>query len=133
MTPSSLGEHSNLIFTIGESMNCAEVRTPVICQSLDLDLADIINSSLWVQETDHCQHDPDCELEAKYLKDVFTTSIVAPQAHRRMIAITQTKSNPVAQLLACGNDEWSLLQRDCCLNCAVEQANEQGIRQIIVA
>jgi hypothetical protein len=30
MTPSSLGEHSNMIFNIGESMNCAEVRTTVI-------------------------------------------------------------------------------------------------------
>jgi hypothetical protein len=134
LTPTSLGEHSNLIFTVQESLRCLELRTTAMFngQSLHLDLADIIISSLEAQVAAPCEHDHDSALDEAYCKDVITTSVVSPLAEAGKVAITQTRGNPVAQLLACEANNMSLLQRDCCLNCAVKQAMEEGINQIIV-
>lgn len=134
ITPTSVGEHSSLVFTVRESLDWLELRTTAICngQSLHLNLTDSITSSLVVQIAAPCEHSPGCALDEAYCKDVFTTSVAAPLASSKKIAITQTRDNPVAQLLACGSGIMPLLQRDCCLNCAVKQAKEEGISQIIV-
>ncbi|ERF74438.1 hypothetical protein EPUS_06616 [Endocarpon pusillum Z07020] len=133
ITPTSLGEHSNLVFTIREFSSGLELRTTAICngQSLHLNLLDIIISSLVVQIAAPCEHGPGCLLDEEYSKDVFTTSIAGPLADGKKIAITQTRDNPVAQLLAC-EAGIPLLQRDCCLNCAFKQAKEHNYSQIIV-
>jgi hypothetical protein len=134
LTPTSLGEHSNLIFTVQESLHCLELRTTAMFngQSLHLNLAEIIISSLVAQFAAPCEHDHDSALDEAYCIDVITTSVVSPLAEAGKVAITQTRGNPVAQLLACGAKNVSLLQRDCCLNCAVKQAMEEKFSQIIV-
>jgi hypothetical protein len=40
--------------------------------------------------------------------------------------------NPVSQLLACTDPIPALVMRNCCLNCAVEQAKKYSIQMIIV-
>lgn len=136
ITPSSSGEHSDLVFTIRESVEAAELRTTAICQghSLHLSLTLIIISSLCLQVADPCDHDPGSTLDEVHSRDVFTTSIVAPRVENdtKTVAITQTKGNPIAQLLACEGSAGAILQRGCCLNCAVEQARAERVGQIIV-
>jgi hypothetical protein len=134
--PSSSGEHSDLFFSIRESVDAAKLRTTAICQghNLHLNLTRIIVSSLFVQVADPCDHDPGSTLDEAHSRDVFTTSIVAPRVENdtKTVAITQTKGNPIAQLLACEGSTGAILQRGCCLNCAVEQARAERVGQIIV-
>jgi hypothetical protein len=133
--PSSSGEHSRISFTVRESLEFLEFRTTVLCQghSLHLDLARIIHSSMGLSDAHACEHDWSADLDATLCDDVLTTSIAMPQARGSKVAIVQTKDNATAQLLACENGKISILQRKCCLNCAVLQAKAEGVKQIIVA
>ena len=115
--------------------NSLELRATVLCQghSLHLDLARIIRSSMGLSDAHTCEYDWSAELDATLCDDVLTTSIAMPQARGSKVAIVQTKDNATAQLLACGNGKIPILQRKCCLNCAVLQAKAEGVKQIIVA
>lgn len=135
ISPSSLGEHSDLVFTVREELDVAKLRGIAKCQgqSLRLDIFDIIVSSMLAQCADPCTHDPDSILDEAHSREVITTSIAAPSAKDdNIIAIVQTKGNPVAQLLACEDEHGAILQSGCCLNCAFEQAKKWKFCQIIV-
>jgi len=133
--PSSIGEHSRVSLTVREALEHLELRTTVLSQghSIHLDLVRIIRSSMGLSDCSPCEHDLSAELDATLQNDVLTTSIAMPHAKGQKIAIVQTKDNATAQLLACGNGKTMILQRKCCLSCAVAQAKAGRFEQIIVA
>ena len=133
--PSSSGEHSLVSCTVRETLGYLELRTTVLIKghSIHLDLTGVIRSSMGLNDSHVCEHDPSAEMETALRDEVLTTSIAIPFAEGHKITIVQTKDNPTAQLLACEAGKRAMLQRRCCLDCAVSQAKAQGIEQIIVA
>lgn len=132
--PSSIGEHSSLEMTILESVRCFELASTIRIggEIVYLDLEQVILASWEVRETEPCDHPADTPLEPRYNDAVLTTSVASPSAINGKIAIVQVSRNPVAQLLACVPMRRSLLQANCCLNCAYEEAKKCEYAMIIV-
>lgn len=132
--PSSIGEHSSLEMTILEGVHCLEL-TLTICiggEIVHLDVEKIILASWEVREAEPCDHPADMPLEPRYEDGVLTTSVASPYSTSDKIAIVQVSRNLVAQLLACDRQQYPLLQTNCCLNCAYEEAVKGKHRMIIV-
>ncbi|KFY76716.1 hypothetical protein V499_03717 [Pseudogymnoascus sp. VKM F-103] len=134
ITPSSIGEHSSLEMTIVESISSLELTSTIRVggEIAHLELGHTIIASWAVRETEPCDHPADTPLEAQHEDAVFTTSVASPLALNR-IGIVQVSRNPVAQLLVCCRARPTLLQANCCLNCAYEQAAKGKCYMIIVA
>jgi hypothetical protein len=132
--PSSIGEHSSLEMTIVESVYCLELTLNIRIggEIVHLDLGRTILASWAVREGEPCDHPADMPLESRYEDGVLTTSVACPSPVSDKIAIVQVSRNPVAQLLACIRNRPALLQANCCLNCAYEEAEEGGYVIIIV-
>lgn len=133
--PTSIGEHSNLDMTIRESVYTLELTTTISIGGsiVHPNLTHIIRSSWEVHEAEPCDHPVNTPLESRYEDAVFTTSVASPAAIKGKIAIVQVSRNPVAQLLSCVPHVQSLLQTNCCLNCAYEEAVQGKYGMIIVA
>ncbi|KFY04039.1 hypothetical protein O988_01044 [Pseudogymnoascus sp. VKM F-3808] len=138
--PSSIGEHSNLEMTIRESIYDLELTSTILIggQIVHLNMDSIIAASWGLYEAEPCGHNPlTTPLESRYEDAILTTSVASPVESKAMnkTSIVLVSRNPVAQLLSCVNTAGSdsLLQKDCCLNCAYEQAVKGDHRMIIAA
>lgn len=133
--PSNIGEHSSLDITILEGIHDLAITTTILIGGsiAHVNIDAIIADSWGLCETEPCEHPSDSPLEPQYEDSVLTTSVAAPTAVDGKIAIVQVSRNPVAQLLSCEDvgGKGSLLQTDCCLNCAYEQAVKGDYRMII--
>ncbi|KAH6669979.1 hypothetical protein B0J14DRAFT_109140 [Halenospora varia] len=130
ITPSCLGAHSRISVSVVGWGSELQVHTMayVSGKSIEFDLATLIIGSWEVEQAKPCIHDPKTTpLKDVYANDVVTTSVAKPLAKDKMkVAIAQTQSNRVAQFL-CGQPRVrALWQKDCCLNCAFEQAKPAG-------
>jgi hypothetical protein len=79
-----------------------------------------------------CEDDHGSPPDELFHGEVLTSFIAALVATKKRIAMTQTRGNEVAQLLACRSGVKPLFKRDYCLSCAVKQVKE-GIEQIILS
>lgn len=132
--PSSAGEHSSLDMTIREGVRSLELTLTTVIGGgiVHLNLRDIILASWELDEAEPCEHSARTPLEPRYEDAIFTTSVASPVAIKGKIAIVQVSGAQVAQLLSCVPGVRSLLQTNCCLNCAYIVAVKGGYRVIIV-
>lgn len=136
LIPNSSGEHSDLRFAIVEDVDSLDIKTDIIGSGkmVKLDWHEAIIGSMALTDGSPCLHPLLAPLEDGFADEVWEASVLAPQAPSDKIAIVQTRQNPTAQFLACcymGGT--ALLQRSCCLNCAVREAKQLNLRRIIVA
>lgn len=134
ITPSSAGEHSNLMITIRECFDFLEMKTMawVGGSTVHLNLGATIIASWGLEETQPCEHKSSTPLNLDDCKDAVTTSVASTGASGKKIAIAQVQRNSIAQLLCCTPGKRSLIQTDCCLHCALLQATEGRFGMIIV-
>lgn len=125
--PSHVGEHDTILLTLRDRLSGLEIQTTIQVggQYINLDLHSVITSSWGLEITSPCEHSTKTPLAKKYNDEVITTSVAAPGTNRRKVTIVQVSGNPVAQFLSCHPGTDLLLQVDCCLSCAVDQAVEQ--------
>lgn len=133
--PTSYGEHSAVRFTVKEiSERVLQLRSTLLVRgrSIQINLLEIMQAAMEVADAGRCDHRHSAELESELHERVCTTTVAEPRARKQQIAIVQTKGNPTAQLLACEQYMRSVLQTNCCLNCAVQRCEAEGLSQIIV-
>lgn len=132
--PSSIGEHSGLLMTILEGIECLELKSTIVIggEIVHLYIGNIILASWGVHEAEPCEHPANTPLEPRYKKAILTTSVASPSAIEGKISIVQVSRNVVAQLFSCVENTRTLLQKNCCLNCAYEEAVKGEYRMIIV-
>jgi hypothetical protein len=126
--PSSLGEHSDVLITIRERLDSLELRLTarVSGSNVHLNIRSVIIGFIGLDRTDPCPHPSTDALDLKYISKVVATSVASPDAQGSKVAIAMTQSNPVAQVLCCGVASRTMLQIECCLNCALEQAGDES-------
>lgn len=132
--PSSIGEHSSLDMTLLEGVHELQLTTTILIGGgiLHLNLERIILGSWEVHVAEPCEHPANTPLEQRYEEAVLTTSVASPSAIEGKIAIVQVSRNAVAQLFSCVENTRTLLQKNCCLNCAYEEAVKGKYKMIIV-
>lgn len=134
--PTSSGEHENLTMTVRECLNSLELRSMirVLGQNVSVNLESIIIASYGLMETEPCDHHVDIPLDPGSKHLVVTTSVASPATREkinygvttRKTSVAQTKYNSTAQLLCCEPDVFSLLLKECCLDCAVSQIRSRN-------
>jgi len=132
--PSNIGQHSHLSITVFETISGLTLKATAQCagQILSFPLSSIVNALFELQATARCTHPSSKPLKKTLNRWVLITSVAAPRPEGRRIGIVMTKSNPTAQLLSCGVGVRGLLLRDCCLDCAFQQAKRGRFHTIIV-
>jgi len=133
IVPSSAGAHSDLEITLRECLDFLELRCTARVGGVNvhLDLGRVICASLGLETTEPCEHPAITPLEFRYEPQIMTTSVVSPCALGKKVALAQTENNSTAQLLCCEFGVRVMLQKDCCLNCALLQAKERDCGMII--
>ena len=136
--PCSNGTHSKLTLTVRELSDRLILRTSIVVQGhlVELNLRSVLYGAMGLIDADPCEHPASSDLSSAWHGIVVMTNIEAPRTEKARISIVQTAGDPTAQLLACQADAFNsaaLMQRRCCLNCAVAQAEEKRTFQIIVA
>jgi hypothetical protein len=135
ITLSPAGRHSNLIRTVTYNPSGDLVLRTVVEESnkkIELDCRDLQIGLLGMSFATPCPHSVRLPLEKSLHSLVRTTSISAPVAWGRKIAIVMTQSDHEAQFLSLTGRARALYQGDCCLNCAVQEAERDGFDCIIV-
>jgi hypothetical protein len=134
--PSSIGVHSSLDITILEGIHDLAITTTILIGGsiAHVNIDAIIADSWGLCETEPCEHPSDSPLEPQYEDSVLSSSVASLPAVDGKLAFVQVSRNTVAQLLSCEDvgGKGSLLQTDCCLNCAYQQAVKGGYKMIIV-
>ena len=134
--PSNEGEHDTLSFAYHEQPSALELNCTITIKgrNIGVNIYAVLTASMGLEEADWCDHDLpiDVKLDEHLVKYVWPLSVAAPDA-KNAISIVQTLRNPVAQLLACTPGQRALVQRDCCISCAVRQAQREGFQKVIVA
>ena len=86
---------------------------------VNIDLTKVIHGYMAMRWANPCNHPVDDCLDTSKYK-AMSTSVARPAAENA-IGVAMTRWNPVAQLLCCRYGHHQVvLQRDCCLNCALE-------------
>lgn len=132
--PSNIGQHSHLSITIFESISGLTMKATAKCAGMNLNFAlhSIIGAFFGLTATDKCSHPSSSPLNKTLNRRVMITSVASPTPDGTKVGLVMTQSNPTAQFLSCEEGVRALLLRDCCLNCAFQQAKEGNFRMIIV-
>jgi hypothetical protein len=150
ITPSSRGTHASLQLTVRDSPELelsATIRYDG--REIPIPLCEVIGAyygKTFVATP--CGHPQSTPLSKSYRSEAITCGIEAPKTIARRwlqgayalglcrwpgeTALIMVAGNPVSQLLACTDPIPALVMRNCCLNCAVEQAKKYSIQMIIV-
>lgn len=138
--PSNIGAHTDLLVTLRETLEDLELKTTVRSagQNLDVRLSSSLRGFSALRRTAPCSHPSNTPLTEANAAKSMATSVISPLAEKspegpRKFSIVMTKGNPAAQILACDGEFRALLMEECCLNCAIEQAEEIGLKVIIVS
>ena len=127
--PSHIGAEPNfLLASIREDFEFLTLlcRVQYAGSIMNLNLISVIQGYMVMRWADPCNHPfDDCLNTSKY--KAMVTSVAAPGAENA-VGVAMTRWNPVAQPLCCaggdhqavGGDHQAVLQRDCCLNCALK-------------
>ena len=135
MIPCAAGVHSDMQFTFVESSYELELRAQLFAsgQSIRLNWREVLIASMGVVDGTPCDHPPLAPVNSNKLDKIWETSAIAPLAPGEKVGVVQTYRSPLAQLVACCPGHNALLQRRCCLNCAIEEALGLELKMIIVA
>lgn len=139
ITPSGLGEHSSLLMTLRPALIEGRRALVLRCQirqgnsTIDLNFLDIHLGFMSLTPGDGCGHDLSTPLVlSDYARPLKATSVIAPAAPgATAIGITLTHRNEESQFLCCAQDITQLYQGDCCMPCAVTQAEREGYKVVI--
>lgn len=137
--PCSYGVQSDLRFTIRESRISIILLATLKIQGRQvmLGLSNILHGMLGMMHAEPCEHPPLSDLDISLHDKVVLASVEAPRTGASSkVSIVQTANDSAAQILACEMGRPSnlaLLQRYCCLNCAVRQAEKERVYQVIVS
>ncbi|KAM5465578.1 hypothetical protein MauCBS54593_006353 [Microsporum audouinii] len=129
IVPSSAGEHSEVSLTLREVSNYLELRFVAVVAktNVPIDLEDVILSSYFVKQANPCEHPSSAPFKHGCI-NTTTTSVAAPiTTIPSWYAAALVSRNKPAQLLCCMSQRKILLQRDCCLTCALVQANKESV------
>lgn len=132
---SNMGAPAKLDLTVQETTYALRLRTKARYSGTDvfLDLAEIIPASFSLGRTSNCPH-PATKPSVNSSWEVTLTSVQAPRTSKRnAIAIAMTHRDANAQLLCCEPGERMMLVRDCCIDCALEQAAKSWCKMLIVS
>ena len=137
--PSRLGEHSSLMMTLrpaGIEICLALMLQCDIQQgnsAIRVDFLDVHLGFMSLTPADACEHDLSAPLTISDCTSlVKATSVIAPAASRSgAIGITMTHQNEESQFLCCSERIDQLYQGDCCIPCAVAQAEQEGYSEVI--
>ena len=133
--PCAAGVHSDLQISFLVCSGYLEMRAQLFAsgQAINLDWQEILVACMGVVDGTPCEHPPLASVHSDKLGKICETSVAAPAAPSEKVAIVQTYRNAVAQLVACLPRRNALLQRRCCLNCAIDEALSLELTMIIVA
>ena len=121
IVPSHTGVHSgSALITIREAFACLELYCSIRYAGFEMkiNLENVISGYIGLQWPEICPHPFDTPLNVeKY--SASATDVAAPATFRHL-GVAMTRGSPTAQLLCCQEKVPTILQRDCCLNCAAE-------------
>ncbi|GES65487.1 hypothetical protein ATEIFO6365_0010041000 [Aspergillus terreus] len=128
--PSCAGEHMDLLLTVHERSSYLEITCVAHFSgnTVRLQLSRVIVASYGLDESKPCAHCATEQLSPDKAKNIVTTSVAAPRAQGSKIAIVQTAGNRTAQLLGCELGVRAILQKESCLDCAYDEALEEGVK-----
>lgn len=126
IVPSSLGAHTSLTITARSLPDVAiiQLRHEISGAMLSRNFLTLHLSRFLIADGESCDHTPRAPLSSRfdYVVPVSVGFESCPE-----LSMVLTHNNPEAQFLACWNGEGlSLFQGECCLDCAVEQAERSG-------
>lgn len=130
---SSLGVHSGMIITARPTHRGLEIRTIIQVSGKDIEVnfRSIHLASIAVERSQSCSHEPRVSLDTILTKRVVPTSVEAPLHSGKRISMPLTYCSPEAQFLCCVMGVRTLLQSNCCLNCAVKEAIDGAFSMVI--
>ncbi|KAH7141065.1 hypothetical protein EDB81DRAFT_900691 [Dactylonectria macrodidyma] len=137
--PSGLGEHSSLLMTLRPALMEGCQALLLRCHikqansTMDIDFLDIHIGLMSLTPGDGCEHDISTPLTlSDYAQPVKATSVIAPVASgAKAIGITLTHRNEESQFLCCSQAVSQLYQGDCCMPCAIAQAQWEAYSVVI--
>ncbi|KAM5353181.1 hypothetical protein ACJZ2D_016927 [Fusarium nematophilum] len=138
--PSRLGEHNSLLMTLRPALMEGSQALLLRCQinqannTIDVDFRDIHLGLLSLTPGEACEHDlaAPLTLSDSARRPVIATSVISPAAPSLdVIALTLTHRNEESQFLCCSQHDTQLYQGDCCMPCAVAQAEREGYSVVI--
>ncbi|KAM5461060.1 hypothetical protein MferCBS49748_007429 [Microsporum ferrugineum] len=129
IVPSGAGEHSELSLTLREVSNYLELRFVAVVAktNVPIDLEDVILSSYFVKQANPCEHPSSAPFKHGWINTTTTSVAASITTIPSWYAGALVSRNKPAQLLCCMSQRKILLQRDCCLTCALVQANKEGV------
>ena len=130
--PSHLGTPTEKLVTIWEGFNYLEVKCSLQFAGnyIDVDLKAVILGYIGMIWASECSHPAsDCLRFSK--SEAISTSVAAPSG-QDVMGVAMVRYDAVAQFLCCENGYQAVLQKDCCLNCALGDMVPRSYIVIIV-
>jgi hypothetical protein len=139
IVPSRSGEHSSLLMTLRPAFVEGKQALLVRClisqstSTIEVDFTGLHLSYMCLDPAEPCEHDLGSSfLPSNDERIINATSVMAPVASGTgAINVTLTQWNPESQFLCCMENVQQLYQGDCCLPCAISQAQRHGYSVII--
>jgi hypothetical protein len=134
--PTADGVPLDISFAVAEDVHGLVLECTATFAGLrqSINLRERIDQLFGLLDAYPCNHSRKTVLKQEYVRVVQTNSALSPDGRNGdHLSIVQTAGHPTAQLLALTRWEPAILCRECCLNCAYEQAREKEIYKIIVA
>ena len=134
IVPSHIGGHAGSpLLTIRNNIDDLEMHMSVEYDKTEvkLDLRDVIQGYMGMVWSNPCTHPVNNPLDSSR-HAARATSVASPAATGRL-GVAMTRWNPTAQLLCCSFRYQAVLQKECCLDCAVGMLDEKSTGVIIVA
>ncbi|EAQ91967.1 hypothetical protein CHGG_00202 [Chaetomium globosum CBS 148.51] len=138
ISPSRIGEHSSFLMTLRPAFvegQQALILRCIVTQStsiVELNFQELHLGLMQLAPADSCEHNLASSLTLPADTLIKATSVIAPVASGKdAIGVTLTQRNGEAQFLCCISAVPQLYQGDCCISCAVTQAQEKGYSVVI--
>ena len=134
MVPSHIGTQSGSpLVTVADKCRSLELSCVVQYSGnqISVDLRRVICGYIGMKWTSPCPHPTSDRLD-KTRHNAISTSVACPGADGR-IGIAMTRHSPTSQLLCCSSSEYqAVIQKDCCLNCAIDQLEAGKETRIVI-
>lgn len=133
--PSALGVHLSLTMTVRPQRDSLILRTSieVTGTTFDLNLLNLHLAYMTLSFSNPCNHNPLDNVGSENAADVVPTKVRTDGELKGRIGLFLTHGDPEAQFLCLVHSPGlrTLFQGNCCLNCAVRDAREEGYNLII--
>lgn len=138
VSPSRLGEHSSLLMTLRPAFvenHQALILRCLVTESTgttELNFAELHLGLMQLSPAEGCEHSLAATFHPSDKHSIKATSVIAPVASGKgAISVTLTQRSGEAQFLCCIQGIRQIYQGDCCIACAVAQAQEKGYSVVI--